>query len=103
MAYLGRYYADKIRGAAQVAVFRADSSKGEYKQRAIQYLTDAVQDWELYARVASTAYRPQLFSRTHYLDWWTILDHVKHEVELIRNERGSGQPPGSLGGDAQSS
>jgi hypothetical protein len=30
MAHLGRYYADKIRGAAQVAVFSADSSRDEY-------------------------------------------------------------------------
>ena len=89
MAHLGRYYADKIRGAAQVAVFRADSSKGEHKQRAIQYLTDAVQDWEAYAKVASAAYRPQLYSRTHYLDWWKIRDDVRNEVEVIRNEKGT--------------
>ena len=87
MAHLGRYYADKIRGAAQVAVFRTDPSKDEHKQRAIQYLTDAVQDWEEYAKVASSAYRPQLFSRTHHLDWWKILDDVKNEVEMIRNEK----------------
>ena len=87
MAHLGRYYADKIRGAAQVAVFRADSSKKEYHQRAIQHLTDAVREWQAYAQVASSAYRPQLFSRTHYLDWWKILDDVKNEVERIRNER----------------
>ena len=87
MAHLGRYYADKIRGAAQLAVFRADSSKGEYKQRAIRHLTDAVQDWQAYAEVASSAYRPQLFSRTHYLDWWKILDDVKNEVEMVRNEK----------------
>ncbi|MBC8870369.1 MAG: hypothetical protein H8E44_13175 [Planctomycetes bacterium] len=87
MAHLGRYYADKIRGAAQVAVFRADSSKAEHKQRAAQYLTEAVQDWEAYAKVASSAYRPQLYSRTHYLDWWKIRDDVRNEVEVIRNEK----------------
>ncbi len=88
MAYLGRYYGDKIRGAAQVAVFRADPSRDEHKQRAIQYLTEAVQDWEAYAKVASSAYQPQLYSRTHYLDWWKIRDDVANEVEVIRNEKG---------------
>jgi hypothetical protein len=89
MAHLGRYYADKIRGAAQLAVFRADRSRDEHKQRAVQHLVDAVGDWEAYAKVASSAYRPQLLSRTHYLDWWRILDDVKNEVEAVRNEKGA--------------
>ena len=84
MAHLGRYYADKIRGAAQLAVFRADSSRREYKQRAIQHLTDAVADWQTYAKVASSAYRVQLFSRTHHMDWWKILDDVRNEVEIAK-------------------
>ena len=48
-----------------------------------------MQDWEAYAEVASSAYRPQLFSRTHYMDWWKILDDVKNEVEMVRNEKGA--------------
>lgn len=86
LSHLGRYYADKIRGAAQLAVFRANSSKGDYKQRAVQYLNDAVQDWEAYAHVAASVYRPQLFSRTKNMDWWKTLDDVKNEVEMVRNE-----------------
>jgi hypothetical protein len=89
MAHLGRYYADKIRGAAQWAVFRADSSRAEYKQRAIRYLSGAVEDWEAYAKVASSTYRPQLFSRTHYMDWWKILDDVRSEVQTVRDEKGA--------------
>jgi hypothetical protein len=67
-----------------VAVFRADSSKREHKERAVQYLTEAVADWEAYAKAASSAYRTQLFSRTHYLDWWKILDDVRNEVQTVR-------------------
>jgi hypothetical protein len=86
LAHLGRYYADKIRGAAQLAVYRADKSQTEYKQRAVRYLTDAVQDWEAYSEVASSAYRRQLFSRTNYLDWQKILGDVKGEVQAVRAE-----------------
>ena len=86
MAHLGRYYADKIRGAAQLAVYRADSSQTDYKQRAVRYLTDAVRDWEAYADVAAPAYRTQLFSRTHYLDWQKILMDVKNEVQTVQAE-----------------
>jgi hypothetical protein len=83
LAYLGRYYADKIRGAAELAVFRADPKRREYRQKAVQNLTNAVEEWQNYARVATSQYRPQLFSRTHYMDWWKILAEVKKEAETI--------------------
>jgi hypothetical protein len=89
MAHLGRYYADKIRGAAQLAVFRADATRRADKLRAVQHLGAAVEDWEAYAKVASSVYKPQLFSRTHYMDWWAILEDVKNEVEAVRNEKGT--------------
>jgi hypothetical protein len=84
MAYLGRYYADKIRGAAELAVFRADPKRKEYHNRAVRHLTNAVKDWEAYARAAAGRYRPQLFSRTNYMDWFRLLEDVKKEVETVR-------------------
>jgi len=84
MAYLGRYYADKIRGAADLAVFRADGSREGHRQRAARHLGNAVEEWEAYARVATSQYKPQLFSRSHYMDWWQILEEVKKEVELAK-------------------
>ena len=87
MAYLGRYYADKIRGAAELAVFRADSQRKINHRRAVDHLTNAVEEWETYTSVATKKYRPQLFSRTHYVDWWKLLDDVKQEVEAVKKER----------------
>jgi hypothetical protein len=84
MAYLGRYYADKIRGAAALAVFRADKNRQEHRRSAVRHFTNAVEEWEAYARIATSQYKPQLFSRTHYMDWWRILDEVKKEVELAK-------------------
>ena len=84
MAYLGRYYADKIRGAADLAVFRADKNRKEHRRRAVHHLTNAVEEWEAYARIATSQYKPQLFSRSHYMDWWRILEEVKKEVELAK-------------------
>ena len=84
MAYLGRYYADKIRGAADLAIFRADSNRKEHHRRAIQHLTSAVTEWQAYAQVATSQYRPQLYSRTHYMDWLMRLEDVKKEVETVR-------------------
>ena len=86
MAYLGRYYADKICGAAKLAVYRQDSSLKQTHKEAIQHLGDAVSEWEAYAKAATGQYEPQLFSRTHYMDWWKILDDVKKELRTVRNE-----------------
>jgi hypothetical protein len=84
VAYLGRYYADKIRGAADLAVYRADKNRRQHQLRAVQHFNKAAEEWETYARIASSQYKPQLLSRTHYLDWWRILEEVKKEVELAK-------------------
>jgi len=85
MAHLGRYYADKIRGAADLAVYRADPGRKEYRESAVLHLTNAVEEWEAYARVATSQYKPQLLSRTHYLDWWKILNEVKKDIEIAKS------------------
>jgi len=86
MAHLGRYYADKIRGAAALAVYRADKKQTGYHRQAVQHLTNAVPEWKAYAQLATQQYRPQLFSRTHYMDWWKLLEDVKKEVQTVRSE-----------------
>jgi hypothetical protein len=85
MACLGRYYADKIRGAADLAVFRADPARTAARDRAVGHLENAVKEWEAYAKVATSRYRPQLLSRTHVLDWNALLAEVKKEVATVRS------------------
>ena len=84
MARLGQYYADKIRGAADLAVFRADRGRTEARERAVRHLEEAVKEWKAYAKVATSRYRPQLLSRTHYLDWDAIAEDVKRDVAIAR-------------------
>ncbi|TWU62045.1 hypothetical protein [Crateriforma conspicua] len=86
MAWLGKYYAAKIRGAAELAVYRADRTRTDHHDRAVQHFETAVQQWTRYADVATSQYRPQLFSRTHYMDWSRILDDVRQELESVRAE-----------------
>lgn len=40
----------------------------------------------VYEYVTGGGYRPQLFSRTHYMDWWKILEDVKKEALTVRSE-----------------
>lgn len=87
MAWLGRYYAAKIRGAAELAVYRADRSRTDAHERAVAQFARAVEDWTAYATAATKQYKPQRFSRTDVMDWWKILNDVKKELATVRNEK----------------
>lgn len=78
MALLGRYYADKQRCAAKYWVYRESGFADVYKSlqdEAIVHIQDAQRHWEAYAAVLDQHYRPQLMSRTHYLDWNSTLNN----------------------------
>lgn len=86
MAYLGRYYADKMRGAAKLAAFREDIRQNWYNAEAVGHLEDAVQEWKAYTAIATSQYKPQLLARTDYLDWSRILKEVEKEAVDVANE-----------------
>jgi len=83
MAYLGRYYAAKIRGGCELALYRATNEPAR-RQRAVEHLTRGVDYWTAYAAKAGGQYRPQLLARTNWLDWNKLLDEVKRDVEIAR-------------------
>jgi hypothetical protein len=84
MAHLGRYYAAKIRGAADLAML--DATKDEaHRASAVRRLEEAVTHWQAYAAAATRNYRPQLLARTRDLDWNRLLEDVKRDVALARS------------------
>lgn len=86
MAYLGRYYADKMRGAAKLAAFREDSQQKKYNLEAVSHLNQAVDEWKSYSAIMTSQYKPQLLARTDYLDWSLILKGVEKEAVDVANE-----------------
>ena len=84
---MGRDYADKIRGAADLAVYRADKTRKGNHTRAVQHLENAVKEWEAYTRTATSQYKPQLLSRNYYLDWEKLMEEVKKEVDQAKLEK----------------
>ncbi len=84
MAHLGRYYASKIRGATDLALFE-ETGQPRHKEQAVAHLEEAVGHWRAYARVASRQYRPQLLARTRVLDWNALLAEVKKDVGIPRS------------------
>lgn len=83
MAYLGRYYADKIRAATYVALYRVKGNAG-YKENAIKYAKLSRKEWKNYSDVSKSAYYPQLLSRVSYFDWDFTYEKTKEDLEIAR-------------------
>jgi len=90
LAYLGKYYARKVRGATYTAMYRW-AGDNAHKTNAVAVLEEAVEMWEQYAETAASLYTPQLFARTRTLDWHAILEDVRRDVEIARQAE-YGQP-----------
>ncbi|MDX2432486.1 MAG: hypothetical protein QNK35_16225 [Bacteroides sp.] len=85
MAYLGRYYADKMRGAAKLAAFRISLQK-QFSEDAVGHFKDALKEWKAYEAIVSSQYKPQLMARTNFMDWSLILPEVEKEVVSAEQE-----------------
>ncbi len=86
LGHLGNYYAQKVRGATYVAMYRFTGNE-ENKTQAISELQKAVACWEQYTETANKQYHPQLYARTQELNWDALLEYVKKDVEIARNAR----------------
>lgn len=56
-AHLGNYYAAKIRGATELAMFDK-TSKAERREAAVRYLYQALDHWKRYATGYTAQYKP---------------------------------------------
>ncbi|MFC1761113.1 Ig-like domain-containing protein [Planctomycetota bacterium] len=90
MAHLGRYYADKMRGAAKLAMFRAGAFRGldvrQFHTESVKHFEDAVEHWKDYAKILDSHYYPSLTARTHFLNWNDTLKHVIAELDSVREQ-----------------
>lgn len=84
MTMLGKYYAAKIRGATELALFRA-TRKPEHQERAVKHLQAAAQEWVAYAFHASQNYGPRIWTnRVGHVDWQALSAEVAHDIEIAR-------------------
>ncbi len=77
MSHLGRYYAEKIRGAVDLAMGRKDSAVG--------HLETALGHWRKYAAVYASQYKPQLLNRVGFVDIEALTAKVAEDIEIARN------------------
>jgi hypothetical protein len=90
MAHLGRYFAEKIRGASDLALFDA-SRRPEQQASALAHLERALAAWKSYAAVRDAQYVPGFYSRIGWIDITALAAEAAKDLELARTWK-----PGSL-------
>jgi hypothetical protein len=83
MARLGKYYAAKIRGATELALYRATRDQ-RHQELAVRHLVAAADFWKAYGSRVSAAYGPYWTNRVGQVDWEELGREVLHDVELAR-------------------
>ncbi len=84
MALLGKYYAAKIRGATELALYR-DTRDAAHQSLSVKHLEQAAAHWSAYAGRVMKAYGPRLWTnRVGIVDWQELQDSVRQDIEIAR-------------------
>lgn len=86
MAHLGIYYAEKIRGACDLALFDASAAEAD-RRSAIVHLGLALAAWQRYAEVRDAQYLPGFYSRIGWIDITALARAVARDIEIARSWR----------------
>jgi hypothetical protein len=81
MAHLGNYYAEKILGATDLAMFEK-TGKPELQTSAVAHLERAFDHWKQYAIGATAQYKPQLLTRIGYVDLNALTESVQRDIVI---------------------
>ncbi len=84
MALLGKYYAAKIRGATELALYRG-TRDAAHQALSVKHLEQAAAHWSAYAGRVMKAYGPRLWTnRVGIVDWQELQDAVRQDIEIAR-------------------
>jgi hypothetical protein len=87
MSHLGLYYAAKIRGACDLALFD-QSSDARQQASAVQHLETALRHWRNYSAAYTRQYvQPVLYNRTGWVDIPKQTENVAADVQMARDWR----------------
>jgi hypothetical protein len=85
MSHLGLYYAAKIRGACDLAVFD-QSGDAERRTSAVRHLEAALRHWKNYSVAYTRQYvQPVLYNRTGWVDIPRQTEDVAADVQMARD------------------
>jgi hypothetical protein len=95
LAWLGRHYAAKIRGACMLALFDASGDPHE-RAAVLRHLDDALSHWKRYAAIRDAHYVPALYNRLGQVDIAELTENVAADIEIARDWK-----PGTLKDDGK--
>jgi hypothetical protein len=84
LAWLGRYYASKIRGACALALFDANGDKFE-QAAALRHLANALQHWKRYAAIRDAHYVPALYNRVGNVDVTALTEKAAGDLDIAQS------------------
>jgi hypothetical protein len=84
LAHLGNYYAEKLRGAADLALFDKTSQPAS-RESAIKHLQIALDHWKRYASAYTLQYeQPRLYNRVGWVDIPALTAKVDQDISIAR-------------------
>ena len=84
ISLMGQYYAHKIQGATELALFRATGDEA-HQDAAVAELTEAARFWDDYTAAARSQYvNPFWTNRVGYVDWDALTAEVQRDIEIAR-------------------
>lgn len=84
MAWLGKYYAAKIRAATWLCKYESSRQPSD-QELAIKHIQQAHLFCEEYAHSCQRQYEPQMLARTGSFNWNDMIDSAKRDIEIIAN------------------
>lgn len=81
-AVIGKYYAEKIRAACDLALFETTSNE-EYRKTTLQHLQLAKNNWNEYAAIYSLKNKPALYNRVGYVDVNKLKEKVQQDIDMV--------------------
>jgi hypothetical protein len=82
MSLLGKYYAAKIRGATELALFRA-TRDAAFQKMAVSHLQAAYQSWLMYtSRSSATSRNPLWTNRVGFVDWRELGSEARTDIAI---------------------
>ena len=96
VANLGFYYADKIRGATALAIYR-ESNNPQTQARAIDHLVSAARHWHDYASAALKHHKNPLWTnRVGYVDWKKNYQYALEDIRIAGGDPAEHGLPASV-------
>lgn len=101
VAQLGHYYAAKIRGATEVALYR-HSNEPSHKSAAIAHLAQAARSWHAYTQASLARYRNPLWTnRVGIVDFKETYQYVLDDIRIAGGDPATLNLPLSIVAEAE--